>query len=500
MVSDPKWQEDYSRARQLADEGRHAEAVAVLQGILSRRNDDGEALNDAGALLYTIGRFDEAASHLKRAADCMPDSPGQPLWNLAEVYLAAGRPTETLGLFSGLERAGLLTADLANRTATALLDRGNLADGIEALIVSFHTSPQQNLLLPMYERVRGLRPKVAFFCENNDTKFINEIYAFTAARFETRFCTSRDTAEIASMLQWCDIAWLEWCTEQAVAISRMPKVCRTIVRLHRYEAFRPWPEQVQWENIDALVTVGNDVVVQRLLQRIPDLRRRTRVVPIPNGVDINRFAFRDRPRGKNLAFLARIHILKNPMMLLQGLARLRSIDPEYRLFFAGDFQDDGVLQGYLQYAAEEMGLTDALIFDGWQKDVAAWLEDKHYLVSASIVEGHPVSVLEAMARGLKPVIHVYPGCRDCFPAEYLWRTLDEFCERILTDPYRPAEYRDYVAKNFSLTQQLNRINGLYLDFEQHPVAKARPAAASDGATSPDAAPRAEAPVAIAPNL
>jgi glycosyltransferase involved in cell wall biosynthesis len=147
-----------------------------------------------------------------------------------------------------------------------------------------------------------------------------------------------------------------------------------------------------------------------------------------------------------------------------------------------------------------MGLTDALIFDGWQKDVATWLEDKHYLVSASIVEGHPVSVLEAMARGLKPVIHVYPGCRDCFPAEYLWRTLDEFCERILMDPYRPAEYRDYVATNFSLRRQLDSINGLYLDFEQHPVAKVRSAAAPEGATSPDAAPPAEAPVAIAPNL
>jgi glycosyltransferase involved in cell wall biosynthesis len=273
------------------------------------------------------------------------------------------------------------------------------------------------------------------------------------------------------MLQWCDIAWLEWCTPQAIVVSRLPKMCRTIVRLHRYEAFQAWPEQVQWENIDALVTVGNDVVVQRLLQRIPDLRLRTRIVPIPNGVDVKRFSFRDRPRGKNLAFLARIHVKKNPMMLLQGLARLRSIDPGYRLFFAGDYQDDGALEQYIRYAAGELGLTDALVFDGWQKDVAAWLEDKHYLVSASIVEGHPVSVLEGMARGLKPVMHVYPGCRDCFPPEYLWRTLEEFCERILVDPYRPAEYRDFVAKRFPLSQQLKRINNLFLEFERNPAAK-----------------------------
>ena len=493
MTFDPRQPEPHEQARQLTDEGRHAEALAVLQQILSSRPDDGETLNDAGALLYAIGHFDEAARYLQRAADRMPDKPGQPLWNLAEVYLAAGRPAETLGLFRGLEQAGLLTADLANRTATALLNQGNLAAGIEALIESFRTVPQQNLLLPVYEHVRRLRPKVAFFCENNDTKFINDIYAFTAARFETRFCHSQDPAEIAILLQWCDIAWVEWCTEQAVVISQMPKMCRTIVRLHRFEAFRPWPEKVRWENIDVLVTVGNNVVLKRLEQRIPDLHRRTRVVSIPNGVDINWFRFRDRPRGKNLAFLARIHILKNPMMLLQGLARLRSIDPEYRLFFAGDYQDDGVLEAYLRYAAEEMGLADAVVFDGWQKDVAAWLEDKHYLVSASIVEGHPVSVLEAMARGLKPVIHVYPGCRDCFPPEYLWRTLDEFCQRILVDPYQPAEYRDYVAKNFSLSQQVARINNLYLDFEQNPVAKQAAAQVSTERTP-------ETPLMVAQNL
>jgi glycosyltransferase involved in cell wall biosynthesis len=488
MTFDPGQPEPFARARQLAEDGRHEEALALIREVLGRRPDDGEALNDAGALLYAIGHFDEAARHLKRAANCLSD-PGQPLWNLAEVYLASGRPTETLGLFGGLQKAGILTADLANRTATALLDRGNLADGIEALIESFRASPQQNLLVPLYEHVRGMRPKVAFFCENKDAKFINDIYAFTAARFETRFCQSRDPSEIEAFLQWCDIAWLEWCTEQAVAVSRLPKVCRTIVRLHRYEAFRPWPEQVRWENIDALITVGNSAVLKRLQQQIPDLHTRTRVVSIPNGVDIERFGFRDRPRGKNLAFLARIHILKNPMMLLPGLARLRSVDPEYRLFFAGDFQDDGVLDAYLRYAVEEMGMADAVVFDGWQQDVPAWLEDKHYLVSASIVEGHPVSVLEAMARGIKPVIHVYPGCRDCFPPEYLWRTLDEFCERILVAPYRPAEYRDYVARNFSLRRQLARINSLYLDFERNPVAK--PA---------NSGPQAETPLAIAQNL
>jgi glycosyltransferase involved in cell wall biosynthesis len=162
------------------------------------------------------------------------------------------------------------------------------------------------------------------------------------------------------------------------------------------------------------------------------------------------------------------------MMLLQGLARLHAMDPEFRLFFAGDYQDDGVLDAYMRHTAGEMGLSDAVVFDGWQEDVAGWLEDKHYLVSASIVEGHPVGILEGMARGLKPVIHTFPGCRDFFPPEYLWRTLDEFGERIVADPYRPEEYRDYVAAHFPLKRQLDEINSLFLAFEQNPVTKPSP--------------------------
>jgi glycosyltransferase involved in cell wall biosynthesis len=459
------------RARQLADAGRHAEALDVLRAYLALEPDDGEALNDAGALLYAAGRFDEAADFLRRAAARLPENPGQALWNLAEVSLAAGRPADVLPLFDGLQRCGVLTADLANRTGGALLERGDLAGGLEAVIRSLRIAPGQNGLLPVYERVRGLRPRVAFFCENEDTKFINDIYAFINARFEARFSSTRDQAEMFRLLQWCDIAWMEWCTPQAVAASQMPKVCRIIVRLHRYEAFRPWPGQVAWENIDALVAVGNQAVVDRLKSGIPNLDRRTRIVMIPNGVDLDRFPFRDRPRGKNLACLGYINLRKNPGLLLQAFQRLHAADPEFRLFFAGGFQDDGLLEDYVRCLVDELGLAHAVHFDPWQNDPSAWLEDKHYLVAASIGEGHPVGAIEGMARGLKPVIHAFPGSRGIFPQEYLWRTVDEFADRILREPYRPQEYRDFVAEHYPLRLQLDRVHALFLEFEKNPVRK-----------------------------
>jgi hypothetical protein len=473
----------FQRARSLADAGRHAEALEALHDYLAMEPEDGEALNDAGVLLYAAGRFDEAADCLRSAAERLPDNPGQALWNLAEVSLAAGRPADVVPLFDGLERAGQLTPALANRTATELLSRNDLGGGLEALIRSLRLDPGQDSLLPVYERIRGQRPKVAFLCENDDSKFLTDIYSYVNTRFETRFAEGLNQDEMFRMLQWADIAWLEWCTPQAVVASQMPKVCRLVVRLHRYEAFRPWPGQVRWENVDALVAVGNQAVVDRLKLSAPAIDRRTRIVMIPNGVDLDRFAFRDRPRGKNLACLGYINARKNPGLLIQAFHRLHALDPEYRLFFAGNFQDDGLLEDYVRGLVDELGLAHAVHFEPWQTDAAAWLEDKHYLVTASIGEGHPVGAIEGMARGLKPVVHAFPGSRGFFPPEYLWRTVDEFVDRVLREPYEPAEYRRFVASKYSLGRQLEGVNSLFLEFEKDPVRKPAPLAPLESTAS-----------------
>jgi glycosyltransferase involved in cell wall biosynthesis len=324
------------------------------------------------------------------------------------------------------------------------------------------------------------RTKVAILCEDGGASFLTDIHRFLSERYEVRLAVGQSESQTLDLLRWCDIAWLEWCTQQAILASQAPKSCRTIVRLHRYEAFRRWPAEVLWENIDALVTVGNSSILERLVVMAPDLESRTRVVEIPNGVNPARFPFTDRPRGKNLACVAHSSFRKQQSLLLHAFHKLHTIDPAWRLFFAGPLQDD-VLAAYLHLLVEELGLGDSVFFTGMQNDVAGWLEDKHYLVSGSLAEGHPVNVLEGMARGLKPVIHMFPGARDLFPEEYLWRTLDEFCERILAPAYEPAKYREFVARNYTLEGQLAKIGALFQDLEKNPVAK--PAWTPDGASA-----------------
>ena len=144
---------DYQKALELAEVGKHAEALEYIQEYLSSSPKDAEALNDAGAILHCLGRPDEAINHLVKARSLQPDS-AEIIWNLSEAYLAAGKATEAMGFFDDMERMGILNADILNRTANVLIDKNNLPDAVKMLNWSLKLSPDQELLRPMIETIR----------------------------------------------------------------------------------------------------------------------------------------------------------------------------------------------------------------------------------------------------------------------------------------------------------------------------------------------------------
>jgi len=317
----------------------------------------------------------------------------------------------------------------------------------------------------MLEVIRSKRPKIAFFCGlRGDTKFLTDIYTFTERRFPVEFFEGEDIDQMYELMKWSDISWFEWCTNIAVEASKLPKVCKNIVRLHRFEAYGDWPGQVQWENIDTLITVGNSFVKEALFKQVPDIRNQTQLIVIPNGANLDKFKFVDRLHGKNIACVGYLNMRKNPMFLLQCMQKLHYIDPEYKLFFAGVFQNP-MLEQYIKHIVQVLELTDVVFFDGWQEDINSWLKDKHYIVSGSIGESQGMGSMEGMACGLKPVIHNFPGAKEIFPSEFLFNISEEFCEQILSDTYEPKGYRRFVEENYPLQKQLSEINSIFTQFE-----------------------------------
>ncbi len=453
----------YQKGLELAEAGRLSEAFDILQGYLRAAPNNPEILNDIGAILHAIGQTNEAIGHFSRALSLQPDSV-QIMWNLSEAYLAVGRAKDAVELFGDMERIGIFNADILNRAANVFLEQDDKANAVEMLLRSLQMSPGQAVLEPMIKVIRSKRPKVAFFCGGDGMTFLNDIVGFVEERFEVRIFSDGTDTRLPEAMEWCDICWFEWCTNIAVAASKMPKMCKTIVRLHRYEAYEQWPQKVNWQNIDVLLTVGNEVTIQALKDKVPSIESQTSLEVIPNGVDLSRFEFRERPRGKNIAFLANLRMVKNPAFAIQCMQKLHYIDPEYRLFFAGDFQDD-VLEQYLMHMVDTLGLRDVVFFDGVQSDVNSWLQDKHFIILTSVCEGQPVGVLEAMACGLKPVIHNFLGAECIFPREFLFNIAEEFCEQIISDQYEPHRYRKFVEEKYSLTRQLCSVGKLFARLE-----------------------------------
>ena len=85
--------------------------------------------------------------------------------------------------------------------------------------------------------------------------------------------------------------------------------------------------------------------------------------------------------------------------LVDAVPELTRRHPRVRVFIVGE----GELQQELQAQAAALGITDRLVFAGFQRDVAAVLAALDIVVFPSLWEGTPLTAFEALAAG-KPIV------------------------------------------------------------------------------------------------
>jgi len=453
----------YERAVELAEAGQHEQALGRINQQLKANPNDGQAWNDAGAILYCLGRVNEAIEYFEKAKGLCPES-AEIYWNLAEAYLDGGFPGFAAKLFDGMERLDILTADLINRTANAFLLQEYYGNAVEMLLRSLEMSPGQEILQPMIEVIRSKRPKVAFF-RGAGRESAEEVFDFVKHRFMAELHVAESFEQIRPIMDWCDIAWFEGCGEVTVEASWQPRTCQMIVRLGTDDVYETWPEQVKWENVNALIATGNPFFREELIDKVGDIEKRTRVVTIERGADAGRSAFTNKQRGKRIACVGDLSAKSNPMLLLQCMQKLHYLDADYRLYFAAEFEDKSVEQ-YVKYMVEVLGLSSVVFFDGKPKNMDAWFRDKHYVVATGIAQGGVVGVLEGMACGLKPVVHNFPGAGRILPAEFLFNLAEDFCRQILSERYEPAGYRAIVEQRYNRKCRMKEINEVLVRIEK----------------------------------
>lgn len=233
-----------------------------------------------------------------------------------------------------------------------------------------------------------------------------------------------------------DVIWCEWVDDNAAQVSMVARPEKVVfTRLHGYEAIEAdYPARVNWENMDYLVGVSNQMLehLEAAFGEIPCPKGK-----IPNALDLERFPFRERKRPKHGGQIAWVSLLNNKKNIHTLVMAAREL-PEYQFHVCGKWQDVR-LQKYYEHMTRTMGV-DNLIYAGWSSDVAGFLADKDFLLNASLWESFSFACHEAMAMGIKPLVHTWVGWEEFFPRDMVWADFGEL-KRLLRGNYNSNRYR-----------------------------------------------------------
>jgi colanic acid/amylovoran biosynthesis glycosyltransferase len=110
------------------------------------------------------------------------------------------------------------------------------------------------------------------------------------------------------------------------------------------------------------------------------------------------------PDTTTLVLIAGLVEQKGHVLLIPALAEVRETGADFRMVFVGD----GPLRPLLEREVERLGLSDRVVFQGWQSnaEVQEHLRTARALVMPSFAENLPVAMMEALAMG-RPVLGTY---------------------------------------------------------------------------------------------
>lgn len=238
-----------------------------------------------------------------------------------------------------------------------------------------------------------------------------------------------DPAVSRDLVTWADVVFCEWCGPAAVWYSRNKRPGqRLIVRLHRFELYGPWPEQIEVAAVDRVVCVSPYYAA---LARERTSWPADKVTVLPNWVDTEQY---DRPKLPgarfNLGMIGAAPARKRPDLALDVLEELRRRDLRFQLLIKTKMTWDYWwmwrrpeerlhIDGVLRRVQCSPLLRGAVTFDRYGPDVAAWLRRIGFVLSTSDDESFHLAPAEGMASGAVPVVRRWPGAETIYDPHWI---------------------------------------------------------------------------------
>lgn len=267
----------------------------------------------------------------------------------------------------------------------------------------------------------------------------------------------------SELLAWADVVICEWAGPNAVWYSsRIGDHQRLLVRLHRFELTSRWFPEIDFDRVDALITVS------RYYQQVVAAQSTCaveKIHAIPNSVDVMDF---DRPKHHGARFtigmVGIVPFLKRPDRALALLDKLVKRDQRFRLSIKGrmPWEYPWIWKRPMEHEAyltffETIGssalLRERVVFTPFGSDMASWLRRVGWVVSPSELESFHLAPAEGMASGALPLFWPRDGVEQIFGTEFLYHDLDKMADNIIAtstddDLWREAQLkaRDIVSE------------------------------------------------------
>jgi len=148
---------------------------------------------------------------------------------------------------------------------------------------------------------------------------------------------------------------------------------------------------------------------------------------INNGIDIQKFSWENKNYFKLefhkkfgicnkrpiIGFIGRLSPQKHPLLFIEIFKKIiNNWKPSEKLHPLAIIVGDGELYYELKRRIKRSKLDDHIILAGYQSDVRPFLASADLIIQPSLIEGHPLIGLEAMAMGVPIIASKVPGWED----------------------------------------------------------------------------------------
>jgi len=338
----------------------------------------------------------------------------------------------------------------------ALLIDPAYADARENLIEieSVYNELPETTEYDKYPKLENCKLALVNVWENKFNQYYTDYFS---QKNDVRLLIPDSPEKLKPIIDWADLIWSPWANEPIVALTQSDIKSKLITHVRSYEILKTdLMNNIVWPQIDGAIFVADhirDIANEIFPGKLDSIPQTT----IHNFVDLSKYSFENHKSGRNLCFVGYLNEKKGIGLLMQSIHALARHDGSFKLHILGETQSKRS-EIYMQHLIKEMKLEENVIFHGWVDNVPEMLSQMYYVISTSPWEGCPNNIIEAMACGVRPLIHNWRGARDLFPNDLIFDTIDQMVDQVLSDDYNSARYRQIVETNFNSISQLLKLD------------------------------------------